>query len=346
MDLLESSDTTSLSYWLNWRFFLCTIWVFIPMLGATFIIWKYEYSYPPKPDEEGTQEDDLWFRHANNSWMPCVKQIHPICLMMFRIFSFFLILTALVVDVVVRGGSLFHYYTQWTLALVAIYFGFGSLLSIYGCLQHWKIYSGSNACNEVVDAEQGSHVSLIQHEAVTGVDMGKYPYYQEKYYHFRTASSLVYQVSIFLLSTATCNLQVYMTAGAVILTDCLYWCVIFPFLTIKDYDFNFFTVMEHSLNAILLISETTLNGLQFPWFRISYFILLTGVYVIFEWIVHASVSMWWPYPFLDLSIPSAPVWYLAVALMHLPCYALFALIIKAKYYMLHRWFPQVDRSLR
>lgn len=81
------------------------------MLGATFIIWKYEYSYPPKPDEEA-QEDDLWFRYAKDSWMPCVKEIHPICLMMFRIFSFCLILTALIVDVVVRGGSLFHYYTQ------------------------------------------------------------------------------------------------------------------------------------------------------------------------------------------------------------------------------------------
>lgn len=59
------------------------------------------------------------------------------------------------------------------------------MLSIYGCLQHQK---GSDACNEVVDAGQGSHVSLIQHEAVSGVIMGKYPYYQEKYYLFRTAS--------------------------------------------------------------------------------------------------------------------------------------------------------------
>lgn len=306
------------------------------MLGATFMIWKYEYSYSSKPEGEGTQEDDLWFRYAKDSWMPCVKEIHPICLMLFRIFSFFLILTALIVDVVVRGGSLFHYYTQWTLALVTIYFGFGSVLSIYGCLQHQKIFRGSDACIEVVDAEQGSLVSLIQHEAASGVDTGKYPYYQEKYHLFQTASRCGHVFQIMF----------QMTAGAVILTDCLYWCIIFPFLTIKDYDFNFFTVMEHSLNAILLIGETTLNGLRFPWFRISYFILLTGFYVIFEWIVHASVFMWWPYPFLDLSIPSAPVWYLAVALMHLPCYALFALIIKAKYYLLNRWFPQVDRSSR
>uniref|UniRef100_A0A161ZVJ7 Uncharacterized protein n=1 Tax=Daucus carota subsp. sativus TaxID=79200 RepID=A0A161ZVJ7_DAUCS len=324
MDLLDTSDTTSLSYWLNWRFFLCTICVFIPMLGATYIIWKYECLYPPKPDREEAEEDNLWFRYANDSWMPCVEEIHPICLMTFRIFSFCLILTALVVDVVVRGGSLFHYYTQWTLALVTIYFG------------HRKIFSGNDASNDVVDAERGSYVSLIQHEAASGVNIGKYSCYQDKYPLSRTASKCGQVLQIMF----------QMTAGAVVLTDCLYWCVIFPFLTIKDYDFNFFTVMEHSLNAILLFGETTLNGLRFPWFRISYFILLTGVYVIFEWIVHASVSLWWPYPFLDLSFPSAPLWYLAVALMHLPCYALVALIIKTKYYVLYRWFPQPDRSLR
>lgn len=82
------------------------------------------------------------------------------------------------------------------------------------------------------------------------------------------------------------------------------------------------------MNAILILGDTALNGMvifdspfllffpsfqylfslvskkyhrvctnvsmqRFPWFRISYFVLLTGVYVIFEWIVHASVSMWY-----------------------------------------------------
>jgi hypothetical protein len=28
-------------------------------------------------------------------------------------------------------------------------------------------------------------------------------------------------------------------AGAVMLTDCVFWFIIFPFLTIRDYDLNF-----------------------------------------------------------------------------------------------------------
>jgi len=29
------------------------------------------------------------------------------------------------------------------------------------------------------------------------------------------------------------------SAGAVVLTDCVYWLIIFPFLTLRDYDLNF-----------------------------------------------------------------------------------------------------------
>ncbi|GJX30248.1 reverse transcriptase domain-containing protein [Tanacetum coccineum] len=108
------------------------------------------------------------------------------------------------------------------------------------------------------------------------------------------------------------------TAGAVMLTDGVYWLVIFPFLTIVDYEMGF----------------------RFPWFRISYFILFTAIYVIFEWIVHAFVDTWWPYPFLNVSAPTAPMWYWVVAVLHLPCYAMFGLLVKTKYYILTRWFPE------
>ncbi|KAK4394700.1 hypothetical protein Sango_1624300 [Sesamum angolense] len=47
---------------------------------------------------------------------------------------------------------------------------------------------------------------------------------------------------------------------------------------------------------------------RFPWFRIGYFFLWTAVYVLFEWIVHACIAIWWPYPFLDLSSSYAPLW--------------------------------------
>ncbi|RWW21592.1 hypothetical protein GW17_00014249 [Ensete ventricosum] len=47
----------------------------------------------------------------------------------------------------------------------------------------------------------------------------------------------------------------------------------------------------------------------------------------------------WPYPFLDLSSTYAPIWYFVVAVMHIPCYAAFPLIIKMKHFLLSRWFP-------
>ncbi|PNX62801.1 hypothetical protein L195_g053172, partial [Trifolium pratense] len=72
--------------------------------------------------------------------------------------------------------------------------------------------------------------------------------------------------------------------------------------------FNFqFTVGMHSVNAVLLLGETSLNCMSFPVFRFAYFILWTVTFVIFQWIIHAAVSLWWPYPFLDLSSPYAPL---------------------------------------
>ncbi|WCJ43375.1 hypothetical protein M5689_024118 [Euphorbia peplus] len=68
---------------------------------------------------------------------------------------------------------------------------------------------------------------------------------------------------------------------------------------------------------VLLISRvnyflTFLNCLRFLVLRIAYFILWTSVFVIFQWIIHACISMWWPYPFLDLSFPCAPLWYMGL----------------------------------
>ena len=34
-----------------------------------------------------------------------------------------------------------------------------------------------------------------------------------------------------------------MNAGAAILTDCVFWFIIVPFLTIKDYNLNFVSIM-------------------------------------------------------------------------------------------------------
>lgn len=45
--------------------------------------------------------------------------------------------------------------------------------------------------------------------------------------------------------------SIQMNAGAVMLTDCVYWIVIFPFLTIKDYNLNFVSSAYKFIGSLL-----------------------------------------------------------------------------------------------
>ncbi|KAH6792145.1 hypothetical protein C2S52_002622 [Perilla frutescens var. hirtella] len=331
MQLLENDDPTTLSYWLDWRVFLCAVWVLAPMVVASLLIWKYEHSGNSKSGAGGSRQESSHV-HSDKSWKPCLKEIHPIFLMCFRIVAFCLLLVALSFDLALHGAELFYYYTQWTFTLVTIYFGLGSLLSMYGCFHNLKINSNGK-CYLTEDMEQGLCVPLTHGVNGNGVRLSK------RLDNPGTLRALI--TSSFWEDLLQVLFQ--MTAGAVTLTDIVYWCVIFPFMALKDYEMSFLTVVTHSLNAVMLLGDTAMNSLEFPWFRISYFILLTGIYVIFQWIVHACVSIWWPYPFLNLSAQLAPMWYLVVALMHVPCYAIFLMVVKVKHWLLLRWFPHSYR---
>ncbi|CAF1884734.1 unnamed protein product [Brassica oleracea] len=136
------------------------------------------------------------------------------------------------------------------------------------------------------------------------------------------------------------------------------WCVLVHHLPFSHFQRiqsrYFFIVIKHSVNVVFLLGETFLNSLVcisilsllkhnnmmmvivlmtlmmislftqwFPLFRISYFVLWTGVFVILQWIVHACVS-----------------WYAAVGLMHVPCFGVFALIVKLKYMWFSKCFSE------
>ncbi|KAM0060584.1 hypothetical protein Hdeb2414_s0004g00125861 [Helianthus debilis subsp. tardiflorus] len=60
---------------------------------------------------------------------------------------------------------------------------------------------------------------------------------------------------------------------------------------------------------------------------------------------HVNIMIFnrWPYPFLDLASSFSPLWYLAVALLHVPCYGIFVLVIKLKHFLLLKWFPDSTR---
>ncbi|XP_061348806.1 uncharacterized protein LOC133294173 [Gastrolobium bilobum] len=323
-----TTDTTTLSYWLNWRVYLCAVCVLLPMVLAFLVIWKYENARNFTSGKGENQQDRTL--SGDETWKPCLKEIHPLYLLGFRVIAFSSLLATIVAKIRINGGTIFYYYTQWTFTLVTIYFGYACMLSVYGCHQYRKTSSTTFNVNIArIDEEQGPNMPLLHQDATNMSRMERLADPHVEIHKNRVAPIWSYIFQILF----------QMNAGAVMLTDAVYWFIIFPFLTLRDFDFTFMTVNMHTLNVILLLGDAALNCLRIHWFGISFFVLWTGVYVIFQWIIHACVSIWWPYPFLDLSSPYAPLCYLLVALLHIPCYGFFLLIVEMKHYFLAKWFP-------
>ncbi|XP_017232355.1 uncharacterized protein LOC108206536 isoform X2 [Daucus carota subsp. sativus] len=290
-------DTNTLSYWLNWRFFLCALGVFTSMVAATMVIWKYESSATSKTHRQGNEQQTVGHLYRDEAWRTCSKSIDPAWLLAIRMVAFIVLLTLLSFDIFIDGGGIFFYYTSWTFALVTLYFGIGSLFSIYGCFY---------CCNEVdsdrvdianSDMERSTYMTPTFAENADLSDITKNLVNRDELSVGKSADiwGFIFQVTF------------QICAGAVMLTDIIYWFVLYPFFTPKDHELNFLEVSMHSLNFVFLIADIILNRLRFPFFRIAYFVQFTCIYVIFQWTIHACVSMKWPYQYLDLSSPYAPI---------------------------------------
>lgn len=312
-----ATDTTAPSYWLNWRFLLCAIWITASMIFSALIIWRYEGQNASRSRANGDQREAAGGLNKGDSWATCSRSIRPIWLLVFRIVAFCALLSLILADTILHGVGIFYYYTEWTFTLVTIYFGIGSSLSILGCLHYCNKVDSKSGHSIVADAERGEDADMQS----TSIILNNYDYPTP-----RTASIWEY----------TFQIMFQMCAGAVVLTDSVYWLVLYPFFTAKDDTLTFLDVGLHSVNAVFLLGDLILNSLRFPFFRFAYFVLWTCIFVIFQWIIHVFVSMSWPYTFLDLSSSYAPLWYLAVGLMHIPCYGVFYLVFKIKQRYLSR----------
>ncbi|WOH16546.1 hypothetical protein DCAR_0936102 [Daucus carota subsp. sativus] len=325
---MTDNDTNTLNYWLNWRFFLCGTWVLTAMVAAAVLIWKYEGFTLDKIQRRDDGLESAGCLNKDEAWRTCSKAIHPAWLLALRIIAFTVLLALLAINIITGGADIFYFYTLWTFALVTIYFGIGSSFSIYGCFYCCNGVDDDRADFAGVDTERGSYVAP-SYEG--NADLSNMPINfpsQEEEYDPRSAGFWGYVFQVVFQTSA----------GAVMLTDSVFWFVIYPFLTPADHKLHFLEVCMHSLNAVFLLADICLNHLRFPFFRIAYFVQFTCIFVVVQWTIHACASMWWPYPFLDLSSPYAPLWYLGIGLVHLPCYGIVLLIIRTKKACLSR-FP-------
>ncbi|KAG7570790.1 hypothetical protein ISN45_Aa04g033340 [Arabidopsis thaliana x Arabidopsis arenosa] len=227
-------------------------------------------------------------------WTSCWIRLHPGWLLFTRSTSFLSMAALLAWDILKWDASIFVYYTEWTFMLVIIYFAMGIAASVYGCLIHSKelaLETGEDVVVEKVGDE-----------------------FRQRLEVYGCFLQIIFQTS----------------AGAVVLTDIVFWLVIVPFLSNTRFGLNTLMICMHTANAGFLLLETVLNSLPFPWFRMGYFVLWSCLYVIFQWIIHACGLTWWPYPFLGLDKPWAPIWYLSMTIVHIPCYGAYAAIVKAK----------------
>ncbi|XP_074353179.1 uncharacterized protein LOC141692303 isoform X2 [Apium graveolens] len=331
-----TANTTTPGYWLNWRVLICAIWVLSSLVLTFYIILKYEgpKNLRNRRRETGEEEEPAGVVYEDELWKPSLREIHPAWLLGYRLVVFIVLLIMLALNVAVDGGSIFDYYTQWTFTLITLYFGLGALISMHGCYKYDNKVGGDGTYNFDGDAEQGIHGASLS---------AAYPNMSSSSRNFqKTVGGNDRQIAGFWGYVFQVIFQ--MSAGAVMLTDTIFWFIIVPLLAIKDYKLNFLVINMHSINAVFLVGEVALNCMRFPWFRISYLFLWTTAYVIFQWILHSLKSTWWPYPFLDLSDSFSPLWYSSVALLQILCYGIFALIMKLKHVTYLRLFPQSYRS--
>ncbi|XP_027353120.1 uncharacterized protein LOC113863669 [Abrus precatorius] len=294
----------------------------------------YESLLLSRPDNE-VVVNVLPRGHVSTSqlWTSCWRGLHPFYLLVTRFFSFVIMILFLLWDLLLYDASIFVYYTEWTFTLVTIYFALGSILSAYGC---WQFYNkpsprdGARAefLKRDIEETMPTNINAYQEKETKGSIKLQSRYVEEEFQQRAGFWGYLVQTTY-----QTC-------AGAAILTDIVFWCLIVPFLSNSHLRLSPLMGCMHALNVALLLLDTALNNLPFPWFRIAYFVLWSCGYVIFQWIIHAYGFKWWPYPFLELNSKWAPVWYLCLAVIHIPCYGVYSLIVRAKITILPRLFPQ------
>jgi hypothetical protein len=115
------TDTTDLRFWLRWRVALCGLWVLCGVVAAAYLIWRHEGpGAHRRPAGAGAGKDTVRRRdrrpdgvlYDDEAWRPCLRDIHPACLLAYRLVSFIALFSLLIVIVISDGGDIFYYYTQ------------------------------------------------------------------------------------------------------------------------------------------------------------------------------------------------------------------------------------------
>lgn len=312
MRILEDDAGVGLDYWLRWQVPVCALIIAIPAAVCANLIKRRMKSAATEP----LSFDCLW--------VPCWRGLNPRFLFFYRAFAFLSMAYLLARVVFQEGIFAFYFYTQWTFTLIMVYFALGTVISAQGC---WM----QSEKGPVDDGEKDKFLNPGPPEERMTTASGSL----KKHSNMNQANAKKDTGHLgYLMGTIY-----HISAGACILTDIVFWCVLVPMLAGKEFEVTFVIGCIHSVNAVYLIIDSALNNLTFQWFGFNYFAWWSVLYIIFQWTLHACGFTWWPYPFLELATPWAPLWYLGLAVFHIPCYGLYVLLMNGKTLVFSRLFP-------
>ncbi|KAG6483706.1 hypothetical protein ZIOFF_060358 [Zingiber officinale] len=218
-----------------------------------------------------------------------------------------------------------------------------SVISAHGCWMYGKCATENDEVNAFLKGDVAVDIPVTLYGTDRNKNVSKsHSYYEQGYYQQKTG----FMGYLMLIAYQT-------SAGAVVLTDFVFWALLVPLLSVEHFKLDLLMGCMHTLNLVFLLLDTALNSLPFPWFRMAYFTLWSCIYVIFQWVLHACGFSWWsmlthkflrwPYPFLKLSTPWAPLWYFCLALVHIPCYGMYSLLVSSKNSILSQIFSHAYR---
>ncbi|KAG5017203.1 hypothetical protein JHK85_023339 [Glycine max] len=142
-----TSDSTTLSYWLNWRFFFCALWILASMALASFLIFKYEgFNKSRSNSGENQGEEEAGLLYEDEAWNTCLKGIDPSWLLIYRIICFVVLLALIIASVAADGAGIFYFYTQY-LAVALMHFPCYGVFALIVRMKHlWlsKSFPGSS----------------------------------------------------------------------------------------------------------------------------------------------------------------------------------------------------------
>ncbi|KAL0436027.1 UNVERIFIED_CONTAM: hypothetical protein Sradi_0310600 [Sesamum radiatum] len=111
MDNSNAKETAlGLEYWLQWQVLVCALILLLATAVTVLLLLRKWGS-----GERGSLKPaDLW--------TPCWRNLHPRWLLFYRAFAFIAMAYLLYQTVAAFGFFVFFFYTQWTFALVMVYF--------------------------------------------------------------------------------------------------------------------------------------------------------------------------------------------------------------------------------